>query len=1128
MTFTPNGIQVAVITVLVQEYRNGVLIGSTMRDIQIVVLNLAGCANPVPTFTGAISSTVQNGFYQSPSLVQVCPGNQLRFSTLAIEQSGDSIYVQSNVAQSIAGAQFTTSYFSQDSVFGVFQWTPTALDTGEHTFIVTLKNDNCPLSSNQAYAITIQVLAGTFAGPDLSYCPAGGPVQLQAYGGTSFTWSPSAGLDNPNAGNPLASPSQTTTYIVTSNLSSSCRNTDTVMVHRVPDFTYTLTQSEDTICRFEYVQLNAFPDSTYSAYTYQWNPTQKLNSGTIADPIAQPDYTTDYTVAITSDTGCTIRDSTLRIVVQGQGPLVNITADKYKVCVGDTILLNADISTLPCGLNVAPCQGNFVLKTVGTGVSNGNTPYNGLYEDSRMQVLFRASELQGLGMQAGTITDIAFDISQKSSSLPYSNFTIRMGCTELDELTGFVPGLSVTMVDTAFTPSGTGYNNHNFNTPYDWDGQSNLIVEICFDNASSSLPDRVNATNTGYSSVVFARTDRSSGCNLNAPAVVLLTDQLRPNVQFVYCNAPAKTVTYAWSPTNNMFDRDSLNPTIILNESTTYYLTANDGSCGGGGSVILNIDTSFGISAGPDVPFCAGVPVQINTQVTGIPPNGGSLNCGTNSTPCNISPVINTFSPPNASSSSITPFQGLFFSPLYEDQRTQVLYRASDLLAAGFRSGTINQIGLRITAKGSAFPFQNFNVKMGCTGKSELSDTAWEPTSLVYPAPLLGFASVAGWNDFALQNTFDWDGVSNLVIEICWDQPDGFPSSGQDAISAATVNYNSFHSGTAATALGCSLPASMAQMYQVIPEMRVRMCSSPTLPVTYQWTPSGGLSSDTAARPFASPSQPTTYYLTGYFGGTCPKYDTVVVTPQNFSYSLSNDTNICIGSSTLLSATGGNIYVWQPATYLSCNDCPQTVSTPDTSITYYVQITDTATGCLVNDSIVVTVQAFEATALFDSVRVDQGEPVTLGAVVSGGNGAHLYNWAPTDYLDNATAAAPVSTPLADIIYTLTVTSGPCEDTTSLRVYVNIIESPVVVPNAFTPNGDGKNDVFYPVFASAIATVKSFSIYNRYGELMHNSASGWDGKFKGTLQPAGTFVYYLVIARPFKDDEKLQGSVTLLH
>jgi len=55
-----------------------------------------------------------------------------------------------------------------------------------------------------------------------------------------------------------------------------------------------------------------------------------------------------------------------------------------------------------------------------------------------------------------------------------------------------------------------------------------------------------------------------------------------------------------------------LPPTVVLNESNTYYLRASDSSCGGAGYVTLNIDTTYGVTAGPDVSFCNGVPVQLN------------------------------------------------------------------------------------------------------------------------------------------------------------------------------------------------------------------------------------------------------------------------------------------------------------------------------------------------------------------------------------------------------------------------------------------------------------------------------------------------------------------------------------
>lgn len=494
ISFTPNGIQVAVVTVLVQEYRNGILIGTTMRDIQIVVLNIPGCGVP-PTFSGAIQNTVQNGFYLSPQLVQVCPGSSLSFGVSAINSTNDSVFMTTNAAVAIPGSQFTSSYISSDSVIGQFSWTPSALDTGMHNLIVTVKNKNCPIASVQSYAVTVQVLSGTYAGPDLAYCPGGGPVQLQAFGGTQFVWTPVAGLSNSTISNPTAAPAQTTNYIVTSNLSSSCKNIDTVRVTVVPDFTFNITQSDDTICRFEFVNFTSTADPTYAPYTFAWTPAAGLNSTTAANPAAQPDYTTNYIAAVTSNVGCTLKD-TLLVVVEGQGPQVKIEADRTKVCAGDTVKLTSQIAPLPCGLNVVPCTGSFGIKALGNGNVNdlNVTPYHGQYSDARVQILYRASELKAMGMTACSITDIAFDVSASGSSAPYNDFTVRMGCTNLNQLGAFIQtGMSVVAAPAPFVQSGTGFSTHNFTTPYDWDGVSNLVVEICYNNSSTSANGNVKS-----------------------------------------------------------------------------------------------------------------------------------------------------------------------------------------------------------------------------------------------------------------------------------------------------------------------------------------------------------------------------------------------------------------------------------------------------------------------------------------------------------------------------------------------------------------------------------------------------------------------------------------------------------
>jgi len=86
-----------------------------------------------------------------------------------------------------------------------------------------------------------------------------------------------------------------------------------------------------------------------------------------------------------------------------------------------------------------------------------------------------------------------------------------------------------------------------------------------------------------------------------------------------------------------------------------------------------------------------------------------------------------------------------------------------------------------------------------------------------------------------------------------------------------------------------------------------------------------------------------------------------------------------------------------------------------------------------------------------------------------------------------------------------------------------------IPNSFTPNGDGKNDIFY-VYGNTVAKLK-LRVYNQWGQFIYESRSiqnGWDGTYRGELQPNGVYVYYVDIE--FNDGTKTmkKGTITLLR
>jgi gliding motility-associated-like protein len=136
-----------------------------------------------------------------------------------------------------------------------------------------------------------------------------------------------------------------------------------------------------------------------------------------------------------------------------------------------------------------------------------------------------------------------------------------------------------------------------------------------------------------------------------------------------------------------------------------------------------------------------------------------------------------------------------------------------------------------------------------------------------------------------------------------------------------------------------------------------------------------------------------------------------------------------------------------------------------------------------------------------------------------------YEWTPATYLNNATAANPVTMPKDDITYTITVTSANgCS--ASDQVFVRLLKS-LEIPNVFTPNGDGINDKWEIQHLESYpgATVE---VFNRYGSLVFRSngyPTPWDGKYKGNEMPAGTYYY---IINPKNGRKQISGFVDIVR
>jgi len=144
-----------------------------------------------------------------------------------------------------------------------------------------------------------------------------------------------------------------------------------------------------------------------------------------------------------------------------------------------------------------------------------------------------------------------------------------------------------------------------------------------------------------------------------------------------------------------------------------------------------------------------------------------------------------------------------------------------------------------------------------------------------------------------------------------------------------------------------------------------------------------------------------------------------------------------------------------------------------------------------------------------------------------------YTWSPPDYLNTTKGTKATATPLNTIIYTYKTTdTNGCEGIDTLLIIVKdvICEDPYVfVPNAFTPNGDGKNDILY-VRGNVLEKI-DFAIYDRWGEKLFETKDkniGWDGTFRGKPCNPGVYVYYLNATCIGGEKYHHKGNVTLIR
>lgn len=199
--------------------------------------------------------------------------------------------------------------------------------------------------------------------------------------------------------------------------------------------------------------------------------------------------------------------------------------------------------------------------------------------------------------------------------------------------------------------------------------------------------------------------------------------------------------------------------------------------------------------------------------------------------------------------------------------------------------------------------------------------------------------------------------------------------------------------------------------------------------------------------------------------------------------------------------------------------------------TYTVMYAVNASSCTLAGTGSVSVNIYQnpSLSLGTNTTVILGESVSLTATSS----TNTYTWFPSTGLSCVNCANPLATPAETQVYCVQTTDGICTNSACVTVNVELPcseNSDFSIPNAFSPNGDGNNDVFCAQGNNRYLTYFSLSVFDRWGEKLFETSdfdSCWDGTYKGKLLNPDVFVYYIKAICGERKEIIKKGNVTLL-
>lgn len=1028
------------------------------------------------------------------------------------------------------------------------QTLPDGVVEGIETIELALTNDfGCGIVNLASLTIEVHdnLAVEIFAGQDTAYVCEGGGITMDVEGALNYFWTPPTVFDDPNIADPVATP-DTSQWVQVLGTLGVCSDMDSIWLEVTAPTIDIAALGPVDLCEGDSVTLAAI--NNVGSSNIQWTPDIGLD-----DPFSQ-------TVVASPGPGVTTYTASVSLNGCGNSASIDVTVDEFDfpeltttdttICQNYSVVLAEALPNSTTTFEWSPAfwvddptisnaTATPILSTTMTLIA---TSASGICADTA------EVDIEVLPADVSILNDDVIEICVGESVLLSSSTTtngVGLTWTPQDSLS------TVTVESVIVNPTQT-------TTYYAWLEVGECLVVDSVLIIVDSIPDLS----------IMAIPDQETYCQGEEITLVSTTYEpaFYPNIEHQWNSGPGVQTPDSF-----------LNLVLLATDTFTYVRETTNRGCSSIDSIEIIVIPVTSLEIVPvDTMICPGESVQFqiiaNPDITGVTWEGQGLSCNDCFDPVATPPNSGTFNysveaefegcPIGASASifaQIGPALNFPNPPAVCLGESIVLNLTPDPTATyewTLSDGTFlsNEGAPEVTP--TTTTSYNVLASNGCETEATI-------TIDVYEDPLFQFPSdVSICQGESIQLNLQSSPGSNYN----WTSDTGYSSNDPQPtdIPNQTTTYTLFASNP-----GCQVMGMLTVEVIAAPQLNVpddlTICQGDVVTLntidtpgaSYQWTASdGSLNFNGAIPPDVSPSMTTTYFVNATLGDCIVTEEITITVVEPFEVIVSPDTLICLGDEISISAMIDNdaevIYSWFENGDFIGNGASIDVS-PEVNSNYSVVAADlvgcdTATADM--DIIVVegiTVDSFQifrnGELLTDTSNIYEGEIIDVTVFTTPPHEQLTnpsYEWffnGPFLRITNVNSTGDITLPLVDgdLLTKISVEITdeiPCRKVRDATEFI-ILDDPVRIPNAFTPDGDDMNDFFSIVFPDDLTPeVEKFSIFNRWGQMVYNNENGlmgWDGYYKGKPAQSDVYVYHVVYRiSDLSPKITLKGEITLLR